>query len=145
MIALGAMWGASFLFMKIAVPAMGPVAMIEARVAIAAVVLSLVAWLTRKTLPRGKQWLPSVMIGVFYTAIPLLLWAYAARSLSASLLSIINATAPLFGAVVSMLWLHEKITARGALGLALGFAGVALLVGGEGIGSVQIAVPAILA
>src|SRR5678816_1953838 len=113
MIALGAMWGSSFLFMKIAVPSMGPVAMIEARVAIAAAVLSFAAWLTKKMLPRGKQWLPSIMIGVFYTAIPLLLWAYAARNLSASLLSIINATAPLFGALVSLIWLREKMTARG--------------------------------
>lgn len=129
------MWGSSFLFMKIAVPSMGPVAMIEARVAIAAIVLSAFAWATRKSWPRGRQWVPCFFIGVFYTAIPLLLWAYAARSASASLLSIINATAPLFGALISLLWLREKPTARGGIGLLLGFAGVALLVGGEGFGN----------
>ncbi len=133
MIFLGAAWGSSFLFMKIAVPEMGPFAMVEARVAFGALALSVFALVLRKSLPRGRQWLPCIMIGLFYTAIPLLLWAYAARTLGASLLSIINATAPLFGALVTLLWLRERMRARGLAGLALGFAGVALLVGGEGI------------
>jgi drug/metabolite transporter (DMT)-like permease len=133
MIALGAAWGSSFLFMKIAVPDMGPFAMVEARVLIGALALSVFALALRKSLPRGRQWLPCIMIGLFYSAIPLLLWAYAARTLGASLLSIINATAPLFGVLVTLLWLRERMRARGIAGLALGFAGVALLVGGESL------------
>lgn len=129
------MWGSSFLFMKIAVPSMGPVAMIEARVGIGALVLTLVAWLTGRRLPRGREWIPCFYIGAFYTAIPLLLWGYASRNANASLLSIINATAPLFGAVVARLWHGKRLSGRGNLGLALGFSGVAVLVGGEGIGA----------
>lgn len=135
LIALGAIWGSSFLFMKIAVPAMGPSVMMGGRIAIAAVTLSLVAWFLKKSLPRGPQWRPSVIIGIFYTAIPLFMWGYAAQELSASLLSIINATAPLFGAAISLLWLREPMGRRGIVGLALGFAGVAVLVGSEDFGN----------
>lgn len=132
LIALGAIWGSSFLFMKIAVPAFGPSMMMGGRIAIAAVALTLAAWFIRKSLPRGKQWVPAAVIGIFYVAIPLFMWGYAAQELSASLLSIINATAPLFAAAISLLWFREKISVRGWAGLALGFAGVAVLVGGEG-------------
>jgi drug/metabolite transporter (DMT)-like permease len=134
LIALGAIWGSSFLFMKIAVPAMGPSVMMGGRITIAAVTLSLVAWFIKKSLPRGPQWRPAIVIGIFYTAIPLFMWGYAAQELSASLLSIINATAPLFGAALSLIWLREKTSTRGLAGLALGFSGVAVLVGGEGFG-----------
>lgn len=135
LIALGAIWGSSFLFMKIAVPAFGPAMMMGGRIGIAAVTLTLFAWCFRKSLqrslPRGVQWKPAIITGIFYAAIPLVLWGYAAQSLSVSLLSIINATAPLFAAAMSLLWLREKTSARGLAGLALGFAGVAVLVGGE--------------
>ena len=119
--------------MKIAVPAMGPSVMMGGRIGIAALTLSVVAWLLKKSLPCGAQWKSAIAIGIFYTAIPLLLWGYAAQQLSASLLSIINATAPLFGAALSLIWLRESMSTRGWAGLALGFAGVAVLVGGEGL------------
>lgn len=121
--------------MKIAVPALGPSVMMGGRIAIAAVILSVVAWFIKKSLPRGRQWTPAIVIGIFYTAIPLFMWGYASQTLSASLLSIINATAPLFGAAISLLWLRERMSLRGWAGLALGFAGVAVLVGGEGFGN----------
>lgn len=133
LIALGAIWGSSFLFMKIAVPAMGPSVITGGRIFIGAVTLSIVTWLIKKSLPRGRQWTPAIVTGIFYAATPLFLWGYAAQQLSASLLSIINATAPLFAALLSLLWLREKMSARGLAGLALGFAGVAVLVGGEGL------------
>ena len=137
LIALGAIWGSSFLFMKIAVPAMGPSVMMGGRIGIAAITLTIVAWFIKKSLPRGKQWTPAVVTGIFYAAIPLFLWGYAAQQLSASLLSIINATAPLFAALLSLLWrpghTRKRMGARGLAGLALGFAGVAVLVGGEGL------------
>ena len=131
LIALGAIWGSSFLFMKIAVPAFGPAMMMGGRIGIAAVVLTVFAWLLKKSLPRCRQWKPEIITGIFYAAIPLVLWGYAAQTLSVSLLSIINATAPLFGAALSLLWLRERTSAKGLVGLALGFVGVAVLVGGE--------------
>ncbi len=133
LIALGAIWGSSFLFMKIAVPAFGPSMMMGGRIGIAAITLSLAAWYLKKSLPRGPQWTPAIVTGVFYIAIPLFMWGYASQTLSVSLLSIINATAPLFGAALALIWLREPLNLRGAAGLALGFAGVAVLVGGEGL------------
>src|SRR5688572_17079482 len=116
--------------MKIAVPSMGPVTMIGGRICTGAIALTLIAWIIKKTLPRGREWIPAAVIGLFYVAAPLLLWGYASQQLSVSLLSIINATAPLFGALLSLIWLREQMNARGVAGLALGFAGVAVLVGG---------------
>jgi drug/metabolite transporter (DMT)-like permease len=135
LIALGAIWGSSFLFMKIAVPAFGPAMMMGGRIGIAAVTLTLFARCFRKSLPRGNQWKPAVITGIFYAALPLVLWGYAAQSLSVSLLSIINATAPLFATALSLMRLagHEsqRPGVRGLAGLALGFVGVAVLVRGE--------------
>ena len=131
MLALGAMWGSSFLFMRIAVPSMGAPALVEGRVLIAAIAITIAAKIAGQRLPRGAEWRPCIWIGVFYTAVPLLMWAWAAHTMHASLLSIINATAPLFGAVVAALWFRERLNMLGIAGLVLGFAGVALLVGGD--------------
>ena len=145
LIALGAIWGSSFLFMKIAVPAFGPSTMMGGRIGIAAITLSIVAVFIRKSLPRGAQWKPAIVVGLFYTAIPLFMWGYASQSLSASLLSIINATAPLFGAAISLVCLRERTSLRGLAGLALGFTGVAVLVSGEGFRDGEMPVLAIAA
>jgi drug/metabolite transporter (DMT)-like permease len=133
LIALGAIWGSSFLFMKIAVPALGPVVMIGGRIGSGAIALTVMVWFIGSGLPRGREWTPALVIGTFYVALPLLMWGYASQQLSVSLLSIINATAPLFAALLSVIWLRQRITGLGLAGLALGFTGVALLVGGEGV------------
>ncbi len=114
---------------------MGPSVLMGGRIFIGAVALSVVAWFIKKSLPRGRQWTPAIVTGIFYAALPLFLWGYAAQQLSVSLLSIINATAPLFAALLSLMWRpgHKRMGARGVAGLALGFAGVAVLVGGEGL------------
>lgn len=129
---LGALWSVSFLFMKIAVPSTGPVVLSGGRIVIGALALTFAAWWLKQSLPRGREWKPAAVVGLFYVAAPLLLWGYASQQLSVSLLSIINATAPLFGALFALFWLREALGAHGLAGLALGFAGVAVLVGGEG-------------
>lgn len=132
LLVLGALWSVSFLFMKIAVPSTGPVVLSGGRIVIGAIALTFAAWWLKQSLPRGREWKPAAVVGLFYVAAPLLLWGYASQQLSVSLLSIINATAPLFGALFALLWLREALGAYGLAGLALGFAGVAVLVGGEG-------------
>src|ERR687897_824938 len=94
---LAAIWGASFLFMRIAAPVLGPVLTAELRTLIAGVALA-----------------------AYFAATGFLLWAYAALSLGAGLLSVLNATAPMFGALCSALLLHEKLSARRILGLVIG-------------------------
>ena len=127
--ALAAIWGASFIFIRVAVVPLGPVATAGIRVALAAVTLA--AWLAFAGIPLGwrSHWRLYLAVGTLNSAAPFALWAFSALHIPASYLVVLNATSPLFGAVVSALWLRERITSRAALGLAAGVAGVALLVG----------------
>ena len=83
----------------------------------------------KKRLDVRANWRHYLMLGMFNSALPFLLFAFAARTLSASLLSVLNATAPMWGALIGALWSRQRIGGRTALGLLLGSAGVALLVG----------------
>jgi len=134
LVALAAIWGGSFLFMRIAAPVLGPALLIEYRVGFAALFLALVAWLLHlrgKGAPLGvrRHWKHYLILGLFNSALPFLLFAFAARTLSASVLSVLNATAPMWGALVGAAWARQKVSGRSALGLLLGTGGVALLVG----------------
>lgn len=129
LILLAALWGGSFLFLRIGAPVFGPAALIAFRVAIAAVFLWLASLWLKKKLEFGRHWKHYLIIGLLNSAFPFLLFAYAAQSLSASLLSIINATSALWGAVIAALCLRTPITRSIALGLLCGLAGVVLLVG----------------
>ncbi len=125
---LAAIWGGSFLFTRIAAPSFGPVPLIFLRVSSAALLLVPFA-LMRHQLPSlrahaGKLFL----LGIFNSALPFSLLAYATLHLGAGLGSVLNATAPLWGALLSFLILQERASVAKAFGLALGFSGVALLV-----------------
>ena len=127
LVLLAALWGASFLFTRVAAPAFGPLALAEVRVAIAAVMLvPLLAW--RADLAELRRHAPRfLLLGAVNTAIPFSLFAYAALTITAGLASILNATAPLFTALVAWLWLRERLTPLQWLGMAIGMAGVAWL------------------
>lgn len=121
---LAALWGASFLFTRIATPAFGPFAIAELRIAIAAaILLSLLTW--RGGLADLRANAPKlVFLGAVNSAIPFALFAYAALTITAGLAAIVNATASLFSALVAWVWLRERLMATQWLGLAIGFAGV---------------------
>src|SRR3990172_8262981 len=127
---LAAVWGASFLFMRIAAPELGPVALIWMRVGIAAICLVPVAALRSRDALRGRLF-PVALVGVINSAIPFCLLAYATLSVTAGLASILNATSPLWGALVAHAWLKDRLTRSRALGLAIGFGGVVFLVWGR--------------
>jgi drug/metabolite transporter (DMT)-like permease len=129
LLALSAIWGASFLFMRMGAPVLGPTLLIGCRVLFAALFLAVVGATLRKPLDARRNAVHYLVLGLFNSALPFLLFAFAARTLSASLLSILNATAPIWGAVIGALWTRTALSARAMLGLALGVAGVALLVG----------------
>ncbi|MCX7173101.1 MAG: DMT family transporter [Proteobacteria bacterium] len=128
--ALAAIWGGSFLFIRIAAPVFGPGILAELRAGLGALFLWLVCrWLGRR--PKLlAHWRHFVKIGLFNSALPFLFFAYAAQTLSASLMSILNSAAPIFGALLGALWLRQPVSRSVALGLACGVAGVATLVGG---------------
>ena len=129
LVLLAAIWGSSFLFMRICAPVLGPAALIELRVLFAALFLFGVGLLLKKSLDLRRHWKHFLILGLLNSALPFLLFAFAARTLSASVLSVLNATAPMFGAIITALWSRQAISARTALGLVLGTTGVALLVG----------------
>jgi drug/metabolite transporter (DMT)-like permease len=133
LLVLAALWGASFLFMRVAVPVLGPVWLIEWRVLLGALTLALLMRLMRQALDWRLQWRRYLFMGLLNTALPFVLYAWAAQWLTASLLSVINATAPIWGVVIARLWPGPDgpvpITGHRLLGLTLGVGGVALLVG----------------
>ena len=127
--ALGALWGASFLFMRVASPEFNPVPVADLRVIIGGVMLLLVA------LPRGlsldirSRWRQYLILGATNTAVPFALISFAATELPASVSSILIATTPVWAALVGWVWLREPLTGKQAIGVATGLVGVALLVG----------------
>lgn len=128
---LGAIWGASFLFMRVAAPEFGAVPLIAARVGIAAVFLLMVL-ARRGGLDRLYQNAAQLtFLGAINSAIPFSLFAYAVLSVTAGFASVINATAPLFGALVAFVWLRDRPSPTRIAGLIVGFAGVLVLVWGR--------------
>lgn len=128
---LAALWGSSFLFMRIAANPMGPALLIEARVVLAALTLLIIAILWRKRLDFLAHPKHYLILGLFSTALPFVLIAYAAQTLNASTLSILNSTAPIWGALISVVWGGNRLTNKFMMGLALGVVGVCVLVGKE--------------
>jgi drug/metabolite transporter (DMT)-like permease len=124
---LAAIWGGSFLFMRLAVVDLGPLPTAALRVAIAsAFLLPLVLW--RGLGPQlRRHWRKIFIVGALNSGIPFALFAFAVSTITTGLSSILNATVPLFGALVAWLWLSDRPAASRAVGLVVGFAGVALL------------------
>ena len=129
LIALSAIWGGSFLFIRISVPVLGPTLLIAVRALLAALFLFVVGYFLKKKLNIRDNWKHFLILGFTGTAMPFMLFALAAQTLTASLLSILNATAPLWGALITALWSRQALSFKSGIGLLLGVVGVALLSG----------------
>lgn len=130
-LAMAAVWGGSFLFLRIATPEFGPVPLIAIRVALSALcLLPVVAWRPDLRAEFRRNAGRLFVLGITNAALPFPLFAYSTLFVTAGFASIINATAPLFAALVAGVWLRDRITPGGFLGLLIGFGGVVLLVGG---------------
>ena len=143
LVALGFLWGASFLFMRIAGPEFGAFALVEVRVVIAALVLLPMLLARGQGSELTRNWRPLGILGIHNTALPFLLFTWATLYLSAGTSAILNATAPIFAAVIAWAWLGEKLTISRAGGLLVGIVGVWLLVGdkiGASVGNTTLAV-----
>jgi drug/metabolite transporter (DMT)-like permease len=128
LVLLAAIWGASFLFMRVAAPEFGPVPLVAMRVGIAAAFLLVVLALRGGMRQLHLHARPLIVLGALTSAIPFSLFAYAVLSLTAGFASVLNSTVPLFGALVAFLWLGDRLGRLRTLGLVVGFAGVLLLV-----------------
>lgn len=129
LILLAAIWGASFLFIRVAAPILGPVVLVECRVVLAAAALWACAIATQTTSTWRMKWRPYLMLGALNCAIPFLLVAIAELHLTASIAAILNATIPLFGIGVAAIARLERLTIKRVVSLWTGFAGVIVLIG----------------
>ena len=128
-VSLAAMWGASFLFMRMGAAEFGVFATAGLRVAIAAAFLTPILWFSGHWGELRRKAVAILFIGLLNSGIPFALFSYAVLSISTGLTSILNATVPLFGAVIAWLWLKDRPDNSRILGLLIGFGGVILLAG----------------
>jgi drug/metabolite transporter (DMT)-like permease len=125
---LAAIWGASFLMMRLGAGDFGAAAMACLRVALAsAVLLPIVVHLGQAKALR-THWKPLLLVGLLNSALPFLAYAYAASHITAGLASVFNATTPLWSAAIAWLWLKDRLDGSRIIGLVLGFCGVFWLV-----------------
>lgn len=128
---LAAIWGGSFLLMRIAAPAFGPLALIELRVGLAALVLIPVLALQGGVGQLFSRWRVLLVVGLTASALPFVLYAWATLSVTAGFASVINATTPMFTALVAWIWLKDKLSAAALAGMLIGVLGVVILVWGK--------------
>ena len=127
MLLLAAIWGASFLFMRLGAHQFGPLPMAAVRVSGACLLLLPLLAQRGRLGELRAAWRPLLVVGLLNSALPFALYAYAALSITAGLSSILNATTPLWGALVAWAWLSQALTRWRLLGLAIGFGGVVFL------------------
>ena len=133
LISLGALWGASYLFIRLSIDEFGPVLIAEMRLLIAAILIGLFLFLNpaRRThlIIQSREWGRLMVVGIFNSALPFCLIAFAMGNLTAGMGAILNSTAPIWGSLVAYVWLQEKLSKWQMLGLLLGVLGVFVLVG----------------
>ncbi len=128
---LAAIWGASFLFMRYAVVDFGFVATAAVRVGIASLFLLPLLVLRGQWPELRRHWKVILPLGVLNAGVPFLLFSYALLAITTGLSAILNATVPLFGALIGWLWLKDRPSGSRMVGLVIGFAGVAMLAWGK--------------
>ena len=128
---LGAIWGASFLFTRLAATEFGAVVTAGMRVGIAALCLFPLLLIRGQWPALAAHWKKIFFLGLLNSGLPFALYAYALLSISTGLSSLLNATVPLFGALVAWFWLKDRPHGMKILGLLIGFVGVAMLAWGK--------------
>jgi drug/metabolite transporter (DMT)-like permease len=126
---LAAIWGAAFLFLRIAVPALGALQTTVLRVLIGGLAMFLYAKAMKVECGWRKYWKHYIAIGAINSALPFSLFAYGAAHLPSSYEILLNSATPLFAAIFAALWMNEAMTLQKTLGLLIGAAGVALVAG----------------
>ena len=126
---LAAIWGASYLFMRIAVPHVGAEWMVEGRTLSGGLVMAAFLALTRTSPAVAKHWRGYLVLGALAVALPFWLIGTAVKTIDASTAAILNATSPIFSAIVAAFWIRERLTVEKVAGIAISIAGIAILVG----------------
>jgi drug/metabolite transporter (DMT)-like permease len=128
LVVLGAIWGSSFIFMRVAVPAFGPFTSAFGRLFIGGLALALVLPALKQRLEFRRHFKQFLGFGLINSAIPFSLYAFAALKVPAAYSAVLNSTSPLWGTVFAFLIVREAVSWRQWLGVVIGIVGVALLV-----------------
>lgn len=131
LLALAAIWGASFLFMRISAPDFGPVPLVAFRMTVAGLALAPVFMRREARDTLRTHWWQLLVSGVVGTALAFVLLSWATLTLSAGFTSLMNSSVPIFSAIIAASWLGERLRTAQILGLALGVLGVMVLVWGK--------------
>ena len=126
---LGALWGASFMFMRVAVPEFGALSMAAARVGIACVIMFALVAALRLPLDFRKRWKTYLAVGAVNTTIPFIAYSFAAQHIPAGYSAIANSTTPVWSALIAWLWFKQHLGPTKWVGIVCAFAGVLVLVG----------------
>jgi drug/metabolite transporter (DMT)-like permease len=127
---LGAIWGGSFLFLRIAAPVFGPVSLVDVRLALGALVLSPFLWRARRQL-AAAGWFKIAAIGLVNTLLPFLLFAWGAERAPAGVSAIVNSMSVPFAALAAFVMFRDQLGVRRLAGLAIGLVGVVVLASGD--------------
>lgn len=125
---LAALWGASFLFMRVSVPEFGAIPLIMVRVTLAALFLLPIVWWRNRQQSMIDNFASIAIVGVFNSAIPFTLIAYSTIYLTAGFASVLNAVTPMCAAILAYFWLKQKLSFSAIVGLFIGLFGVLMLV-----------------
>jgi drug/metabolite transporter (DMT)-like permease len=129
LVALAAMWGASYLFMRYAVPYMGPALLVELRVVIAGAALFAFLQATGGSVGWRSHWRGYLVVGITGLVLPFVLIAQGLTRIDASTGAILNALSPLFASIFAAIWIRDPITPAKMAGIVLCLIGTAVLVG----------------
>src|SRR6266571_631109 len=124
---LAAIWGASFLFMRMIAPVLGAIPTAFFRVLLGAASLAVILTLLRVQWTFDGKFRSTLVLGAINSGIPFLMYCMAAKLLPAGYSAIFNATTPLMGVLIGYLFFQEKISVKKGIGVATGIGGVALL------------------
>ncbi len=127
LILLSAIWGGSFIFMRVISPVLGPVLTASMRTLIAGIFLVIIFKITNYKIHWKRDYRQLIVIGIVNSSIPFFMFAFAALHIPASLSSIMNSMTPMFGAILSAIFLIEPLSVRKSIGLILGTIGVGIV------------------
>jgi drug/metabolite transporter (DMT)-like permease len=130
LVLLGAIWGFSFIFLRICSPVLGAVATTTCRVLVASLVLGAIVLFQKVPLDAKNSWKNYLILGILNSAFPFCLISWAETRISASTAAILNATTPIFAMIAAAIWLGENVEFIRLLGAIVALGGVALVVGG---------------
>jgi drug/metabolite transporter (DMT)-like permease len=125
---LGALWGSAFMFIKVATPEFGPIALVNTRLIIASLIFLPILLRNKYIYLLKPIWKQVLVLSIMNNAIPFTLFSFASYGADSNILAILNATTAFNTMIIAYLWIGEDVTLKQLLGLVIGFIGVFILV-----------------